>query len=432
MSMALIGVVLLLIFMFTGVPILVAFLLTMMYFIWAGGYDPSFLMPYGFSKVDTIVFLALPMFIIAGALMENAGIAGRLVNAGNKLLGKVHGGLCILAVLASAVFAAISGSAMATVSCIGSILGPRMIKAGYPRGMTAALLAASGVLGLLIPPSVLMIIYSWLSHASVLRCFLSSVIPGFMVMFGLIVTSLIMLRHCDTIQKYIPEKTGKEEEKKQRDGGIIPALIMPIIILGGIYSGLFTATEAATVSCIYAIFVGFFVYKELTVKKMTKTLYDAGVTTGVVMACGLGTCSLGRAFVNENLHLQVLDMLRSLSDNPTVKLLMMNLIVIILGMLMDDDAVVLLTIPILAPMASAIGVDLTHFAAIIGVNIAMANISPPAAPVLYLSGRIMNVPANEMFVPVTIYLVVVFAPILLLTVFFPQLALWLPNLVLGA
>jgi tripartite ATP-independent transporter DctM subunit len=421
--------------MISGVPVLSAFLLTVIFMIWAGGYDPAFLLPYGFSRINTIILLALPLFILAGSLMEQGGIAERLVSKGNNLFGRIKGGLAILSIIVCGLFGAISGSAMACVSCIGSIMGPRMIKAGYPQGLTASLLASAGVLGLLIPPSMLMILYAWLSNASVLKCFLATVIPGFMLIFGLCVSSLIMLRSCKTIEVVQKIKNRiklpQRDENGRRIWGAGPAFIMPVIILGGIYGGFFTTTEAAAISCIYAIPVGFFIYRGLTLKNFGKTIHNAGVTTGVVMVCGLGTTVLGRIFINENLHLQALDLLNNISTNPTVILFFINIFIIILGMLMDDDCVTLLVIPITAPMVTAMGVDLIHYAAIIGVNIGMANITPPTAPVLYLASRVTNVPVKDMLPPLYIYLFLVYLPVLILVTIFPQLGTWLPALVIG-
>ena len=435
MNFMIIGVIILFVLMISGVPVVTAFLATMVFLIWQGGYDPSFLLPYGFSRINTIVLLALPLFVIAGGLMEQGGIAEKLVGSGNNLFGRIKGGLAVMNVIACGLFGAISGSAMATVSCIGSIMGPRMIKAGYPRGLTASLVSSAGVLGLLIPPSLLMILYAWLSNTSILKCFLATLIPGLMVIAGLCISSLIMLRNSKTIEvvKKIEKKVKmpKYDENGHRLFGSGPALLMPIIILGGIYSGIFTTTEAAAVSAIYAIPVGFWIYRGLSIHSLGQTLYTAGVSTGVIMVSGLGTTVLGRVFINENLHLVVLDLLKSVSDNNTVILLILNFIIIILGMLMDDDAVVLLIIPILTPIITGLGIDLIHFAGIIGVNVGAANITPPTAPVVYLAARVTNVEFKELLPTLLIYMFVVYLPVLLLVTIFPGLSTWLPNLVLG-
>lgn len=417
----------------SGVPILVAFTAPIIFMVWQGGYNPSFLLPYGFSRINTIVLLAMPLFIIAGTIMEHSGIAEKLINAGNKVFGRMRGGLAILAVLASGVFASVSGSALATTACIGGIMGPRMIKAGYPRGTVASLLAASGVIGILIPPSCLMILYAWMANVSVLKCFLATVIPGFMIVIGLCLVSIIMLRNNKNIEVYSKSELNVKRPKYTVDGkkehGVIWALFMPIIMLGGIYGGIFTPTEAAAVSCFYAIPIGFFIYKTLNWDRLRTTIYNAGITIGVIMVCSFGSIILGRIFINENIHLTIIDALFKISTNPRVQMLMINLIVIILGMLMDDDCSMLLAIPILAPVVSSIGFDLIHFSAIIGVNLGMANTTPPAAPVLYLASRMTGAPVEEMLKPTGIYISTVFIPVLLLVSYFPELATWLPNLI---
>jgi len=347
-------------------------------------------------------------------------------------VGRVKGGLGIVATVSCAIFGSVTGSAAATLTCIGSIMIPRLEKAGYPRGHSTALLANSAVLGMLIPPSGIMILYSWMGGQSVLASFLATVMPGIALTALFSIINCFLLRNDPNIVlPVIPEENKTAAYKFLKLKKASPALMMPVIILGGIYSGIMTPTEAAAVAVIYAIPVGMFVYKGLTLKGIKETLIESGLATGTIMIMMFGCSVLARMFVEEDLPGAILQLLYSISTNKYVILLMLNLFMIILGMLVDDTSAVLLATPIMIPIITEIGVSPVHFAAIVAVNSGMGNITPPCAPLLYLAGAVAKCPINETL-RVTLYMIVFgWLPILILVTYFPVFSMWLPGLILG-
>ncbi len=430
--MVLFSLVLLVITLIIGVPVPFAFLVATTLLVFTGGYSPSFLLPYGFSKMSTIVLLAIPLFIMAGGIMERGNIGDKLVDLVDLFVGRIKGGLGVVAVVSCAVFGSITGSACATLSCIGSIMFPRLEKAGYPRGHSAALLANASVLGMLIPPSAIMILYSWVGNQSVLASFLSSVIPGIILTILLSVINMYLLRNNKDLILATPI-SSKEKWSLFRVRGkrAIPALIMPVLVLGGIYGGIMTPTEAAAVAAVYSIPVGFWVYKGLTRKGFFEVLVESGTTTGVIMVMLYAVMILSRLYIMEDLPTQVLNLLMAVSTNRYAILFMINIFMVIMGMIMDDVSAVLLSTPILLPIIIKLGFSPVHFAAIVGVNLGMGNITPPAAPLLYLGGRVGNAPINEMLMPTVWMLLFGWLPTLALTTYVPGLATFLPNLILG-
>lgn len=430
--MVLFSLVLLVITLIIGVPVPFAFLVATTLLVITGGYSPSFLLPYGFSKMSTIVLLAIPLFIMAGGIMERGNIGDKLVDLVDLFVGRIKGGLGVVAVVSCAVFGSITGSACATLSCIGSIMFPRLEKAGYPRGHSAALLANASVLGMLIPPSAIMILYSWVGNQSVLASFLSSVIPGIILTILLSVINMFLLRHNEDLVLAAPISSREKWSLfRVRGKRAVPALVMPVLVLGGIYGGIMTPTEAAAVAAVYSIPVGFWIYKGLTRKDFFEVLVESGTTTGVIMVMLYAVMILSRLYIMEDLPTQILNLLMAVSTNRYAILFMINIFMIIIGMIMDDVSAVLLSTPILLPIILKLGFSPVHFAAIVGVNLGMGNITPPAAPLLYLGGRVGNAPINEMLMPTVWMLLFGWLPTLALTTYVPGLATFLPNLILG-
>jgi tripartite ATP-independent transporter DctM subunit len=418
--------------LFIGVPIPFAFFSSAAYLIYTGGYDPSFLLPYGFSKMNSIVLLTIPLFIMAGGVMDKGRIGDKLVDVVDTIAGRIRGGLGVVTVITCAIFGAVSGSSSATVSCIGSIMMPKLKRAGYPIGHAAALLASSGVLGILIPPSMLMILYAWMGNQSVLACFLAAFTPGLILTVLLSAVNLFLLRNNKDIEVRPHEPIGETAKLfVSKSAKASPALMMPVIILGGIYGGFMTPTEAAAVAVIYAIPVAMFIYKGLKARDLVATLIESATTTGVIMAMMFAVMILSRLYIMENLPDQLMGVLTAVSENPIIIMLMINVFMIIMGMLMDDVSGVLLGTPILVPLVTQLGVDPVHFAAIMGVNLGLGNVTPPTAPLLYLSGRIAGAPVNKMMKP-TIYLILfAWVPTLLITTYIPEVSLGLVHLLMG-
>ena len=419
-----------------GVPVPVSFMASAAWLIFFGGegagYDPSQLLPYGYQQMSSVSLMAIALFIIAGGLMERGRIGEKLIDLVDVFCGSIKGGLGVVGTVSCAVFGSITGAACATLSCIGSIMFPRFNAAGYPRGHSAALMANASLLGLLIPPNATLIIYAWLSGQSVLACFLSTVSAGILVTVLISLTNIWLLRNNPTIlvaQKRTPRE--KITLFKERGFLAIPALMLPVIVLGSIYGGIMTPTEASAVAVLYAIPVGMFVYKGLTLRGLWDCLIESGVTTGVIMVMLYSVSMLSRLYILEDLPGKVLHLFYSISTNKWVIMGMINIFLVIMGMLMDDISVVTLTTPILIPMLNELGFSLVHYAAVIGVNTGLGCITPPAAPVLYLSGRLSKTPINEIMKPTLWFIALCWVPALIFVGYFPKWVLFLPHYILG-
>ncbi|WP_343211864.1 TRAP transporter large permease (plasmid) [Aliisedimentitalea scapharcae] len=400
-------------------------------FLWLfGGHDVAGYLPSGHWKMNSVVLLAIPLFIMAGAVMEKGKIAGPLVNLAELFVGHIRGGLTAAAVVASAIFGAISGSGAATLTCIGGIMMPHLREAKYPQGMSAALIVAASPLGLLIPPSAAQILYAWVTQQSVLKCFLSTVVPGIILVTLLCIVNFFMLRKNQDIVLTDRPKHFLREWRK-RSAIATPAFLMPAIILGGIYGGIMTPTEAAGVAVLYAIPIGIYIYKGLTWRTLLLTLRQPGVTIGVVMAMIFMVLIVSRFLIFEDIPTLAKELVYSVSENPIIILLMVNIVMILIGMLMDDISGLLLSAPLLLPIVTSVGMDPVHFAAVLGVNLGMANITPPTAPLLYLGARVTGTPVNTMLKPILVFIAFAWLPTLIITTYVPDVALWLPTLIFG-
>lgn len=423
-----IGVVILIAALIVGLPLPFAFATAFMWLTVGYGYTPDFMLAAGYGQLNSVVLLAIPLFILAGGIMEKGKIGGALIGFVQIFVGRFKSGLGTVAVITCAVFGAISGSAAATLSCIGSMMEPRMTEAGYPKGYSAALLAAACPLGLLIPPSSAQILYAWSSGQSVLACFLATVVPGIILAFMLCLVNYVCTKKMPI---KIAEKVSRQERLKKAGKDTvyaIPALLMPVIILGGIYSGIMTPTESAAISCLYAIPVAMFVYKGLTLKGLKETFVDTSCATGTVMVMFFMVMIFSKILVMENIPNQIADALLSVTDNKTIILLLINLFMIIIGMLMDDVSGILLCTPLLVPVAVSIGVHPIHFAAILGVNLGMGNVTPPTAPMLYMSGRVCKAKTDQMLKPILIFIIFAYIPVLLLTTYVPAISTTIPKM----
>ncbi|AUQ60726.1 TRAP dicarboxylate transporter-DctM subunit (plasmid) [Phaeobacter inhibens] len=413
-----------------GVSVYVAFGSVLIFIAMVGDQSISGYLPTGSTGIRSLVLLAIPLFMIAGGIMEKGKIAAPLVSLAEMFIGHIKGGLSAAGVLACGVFGSISGSANATLTCIGGIMMPHLKKANYPGGQSAALIVCASPLGLLIPPSSSHILYGWVAQQHVLKCFLSTVIPAIILITLLIITNQFMLRKYDNIElSDRPKPFLPTFGRQARLAG--PALMMPIIILGGIYGGIMTPTEAAGIAVVYAIPIAIYFYRGLTWKTLAQTIQTSGVTIGVVMVMIFMVLIVSDNLIAQGAPQLAKDMVYSVSENPIVILLMINVVMILIGMLMDDISGLLLATPILLPIAQSTGMDPIHFAAVIGVNLGMANITPPTAPLLYLGAQVCDTPVSKMLWPTLIFIIFAWLPTLLLTTFVPELALFLPDLLLG-
>jgi tripartite ATP-independent transporter DctM subunit len=428
-QLVLISLAILIVVLMIGVPVPFAFFAASLSIVFLGGYDFRFLPAFGYAQVGSIILIAIPLFILAGYFMERGGIGEALINFVETFMGRIKGGLGAVMVVACAIFGSISGSGFATLSCIGAIMLPRMYAAGYPRGHCAALVSSAALMSLLIPPSLNQILFAWVGGQSVLACFMSTLVPGLILVVLFSGVNFWLLRNNKDIILPPPlPKEGRREIIAKRVLWVLPAMGTPIIILGGIYGGFMTPTEAAAVAIIYALPISVFVYKGLnSIKIVLDCTIKAVTTAGVIMLMLFSVMMMSRLFIMENLPQMIMDFLYGISDSPMVLIIFVNLFMILIGMIMDDTSAILLTTPILLPVVIELGIHPIHFAAILGVNIGMGCVMPPTAPFLFLGSRVGEVPVTKMLGPSMWLLLFAWLPTLILTTYIPSLSLALPR-----
>lgn len=411
-------------FFIIGVPIAIALglsaVLTLMY-----GGDVSLLLVAQriFTSIDSFSLMAIPFFILAGKLMETGGISQRLVNFANSLTGHRTGGLAMVTILTSMFFAAISGSSAATVAAVGSILIPSMIKRGYHRNFAGAVTAVSGELGIIIPPSVPLILYGVTTNTSIGDLFMAGISPGIVIVISLIILVYVIAKK----NKYPKEVKATRAEVWVAFKDAILALLMPIIILGGIYGGVFTPTEAAVVSVFYAFIIGTFVYREIKLKNLYEMCVNAGITSAIVMFIIANAGIFGLILSREGIPTMVATFFTSITDNPLVFLLLINLLLIIVGMFMETSASVIILAPLLAPVAVAMGIDPVHFGIIMIVNLALGMCTPPLGVNLFISCRIADIKLTSITRGLIPFYFVLFLVLMLIS-YVPIITMWLPTL----
>ena len=415
-----------------GVPVVYSFGAATIWLVLTLGFDASFVFTTVYSKMNSSVLIAIPLFIILGAIMEKGGVGSALVNFVEAFTGRVKGALCAVSSVACAVFGAICGAA--TLSCIGSIMAPKMRERNYPMGVAAAVLACAAPIGMLIPPSSIQILFAWSGNLSVLTCFIATVIPGIILTILIGICGIVMCKKYPDVK--VTEKMSRKDwmsNTYRSTVHAIPALIMPIIVLGGIYGGFMTPSEAAGVAIVYSIPVSILIYRGTKMRELGRTFKESAVTTGVIMVM-LGTIMVvSRILVMNNVPSMILDALLTVTgNNKYLVLLMINIFMVIIGMLMDDVSGTLLVAPILLPIGMELGVNPYQMAAILGVNLGMGNVTPPTAPFLYLGGRICKVDTKSMMKPMLTIIAFCYVPTLILTTYIPEISLWLPRLIMGS
>lgn len=415
-----------------GIPVAFAFALGSFILLFIFGLDAVFSVAAGFRVAQGHTLLALPLFILAGHLMGSAGIVARLIDWVNSLVGHVRGGLGAVLVVTCTVFGAISGSSSSAIAAIGTAMIPKMVERGYPRGYVTGLVACSCILALLIPPSVTMIVFAVMAMLPVTAAFLSTVVPGILIMIAYCIVNFWLCRGMPTIvvePKLRFAARGKVVARATWKG--LFALLMPVIILGGIYGGIFTPTEAAAVAAVYALPVGFFIYRGLTVRNTVQSVVNAASVTGSIMLVLFSLFIMSRIMILEGVPGLLSEFFLTVSDNKFVFLAMMNVLLLFLGMIMDDISAHMLAAIVLMPIALEFGVDPYHFAAIVGVTIGLGNVTPPVAPMLYLAGRVAgNLPLGEYLGPATRFMIFGHLPVIILVTYIPALSTTLPHLIL--
>ena len=375
------------------------------------------------TGLDSFTLLAIPFFILAGQLMSKGGIARRLIEFAKALLGGLPGGLAHVNILAAMLFAAISGSSVATASAVGSIMGPRMEEDGYDRSFGAAVNISAATTGLIIPPSNILIVYSLASGGvSITALFLAGYIPGMLVGLLLMLVAGVM-----SVRKKYPvaERLGWNETFKRLIAAL-PGLLMLVVVMGGIVSGVFTATEAAAVAVLYALILAL-AYREITLRDLPQILLSTSSTTAIVLLL-VGT-SIGMSWIlaYESIPQNVSLMLIGLTDNKILILLIINLILLGVGVFMDITPAVLIFTPIFLPIAVQLGVDPTHFGIIMVLNLCIGLCTPPVGTVLFVGVGVAQTSIARVIRPLLpLYIAMIVA--LMIVTYFPSLSLWLPSL----
>jgi tripartite ATP-independent transporter DctM subunit len=413
-----------------GMPVVYAFGLTTIYMVIGMGYDMSFIMTTAYFRVTSFTLLCIPLFVGAGGIIEKGRMGGYLVDFIQKFVGGFKCSLAYVSSITCAVFGALTGSAAATMCCIGSILTPRMKESGYNSGFIGALFANSSMLGLLIPPSSLMIIVAWSTGLSVLSCFMSTLVPGIILCVLFCVVSAVMLRNDKNIQKPPKAASAKEwtVDLGKKTWIALPILLFPVIILGGIYGGYMTPTESAAVGAAYAILAGLCIYRSVTLREIGGALINASTTAGVILISIFMVGVISKVLTYAGLPELISAAVRSFTASRWVVLVLINIVLIILGMLMDDTSAVLLCAPLFLPLATDLGINPYHFSAIFGVNLGMAAVTPPAAPNLYTACRVCNCKLQDMLKPNLMFIFFAWMPTLILTTVFEDLALFIPRM----
>ncbi|WP_370280621.1 TRAP transporter large permease [Pontibacterium sp.] len=432
MTLFLISMLIVVVLILIEIPVAFAFGIGAVLFAFLTGNNISFLIPHGFKTASGFALLALPLFIFAGLLMAEGGISERLLNFVNSLVGRIKGGLGAVTVLTCALFGAISGSSSAAIAAVGQIMIPRMVREGYPEGHATALVACSSVLALLIPPSIPMIVFSITGGLSVGAAFLSTIIPGILLTILYCVLNMWFLRNDQNI-KVEPQLPFKQAAKGVVTTGYNAAfaLLMPLIILGAIYSGIATPTEAAAIAVIYAIPVGLFIYKGMSLKSLGAVTVRAVTMTGSIMAVLFFLFIMSRAMILEQVPRDLAQALLTISENKYVLLLLINLLLLLIGMIVDDISGSVLAAIIFLPIINELGIDPIHFAAVVGVNLGLGNVSPPCAPMLYMAGGVSKLSLDRYITPTLKFLCFGHLPMVFLVTFVPELSLFLPKLLMG-
>ncbi len=417
---------LLLVLMLTGMPISISLGLTVLTFIFGFTNVPVESVALKlFTGIEKFEIMAIPFFILAGNFLTHGGVAKRMINFATSMVGHWHGGLGLAGVLACALFAAVSGSSPATVVAIGSILLPAMVKAGFPNKFGAGIITTSGALGILIPPSIVMVMYSVSTNTSVGALFMAGVIPGLLLAFLLGLTAWWRARKFGYPR--MPKATFAQRMKALRES--FWGLMLIVIVMGGIYTGMFTPTEAAAMSAVYAFVIAVFVYKDMSLKDVPRVLLNSANMSAMLLYIITNAVLFSFVLANENIPQQLADWLVGMGLGPIAFLLVVNILLLVAGNFMEPSSIVLIMAPILFPVAMKLGIDPVHFGILIVVNMEVGMCHPPVGLNLYVASGITKMGITELTVAVWPWLLTMLGFLVLVT-YWPPLSLWLPNLLM--
>ncbi len=415
---------LLILLMLTGMPISIALGLTVLSFLFFFTNIPTEAVAMKlFTGIEKFEIMAIPFFILAGNFLTHGGVAKRMINFATSMVGHWHGGLALSGVIACALFAAVSGSSPATVVAIGSILLPAMVKAGFPKRYGAGVITTSGSLGILIPPSIPMVIYCVATNSSVGGMFMGGVVPGLLLATLLGLVSWWIARKNDYPR--MPKATGIQRLKAFRES--VWGLLLIVIVLGGIYSGLFTPTEAAAMSAVYAFVIAVFVYKDITIAKIPKVLLDSASMSAMLLYIITNAVLFSFLMTHEQIPQIMADWILGHNLGVVAFLLVTNVLLLLAGNVMEPSSIILILAPILFPVAMKLGIDPIHFGVLITVNMEVGMCHPPVGLNLYVASGITKMGISELSVAVLPWLLAMIGFMLLIT-YVPIISLWLPRL----
>lgn len=392
----------------------------------AGNIDSIVVVQRMYASSESFTLIAIPFFIMAGGFMETGGISKRLVDFAYALIGHIKGGLAMVSVVAAMFFAGVSGSTAADTAAIGSILIPAMTKKGYGKDLATSVMATAGSIGIIIPPSLPMILLGVTCSISIGGLFLGGFIPGILVGVALMVTSYIFAKKRNLPAE--PRATFKEVVIKFKDS--ILALMTMVIIMGGIMGGVFTPAEASIVAAIYSFIVGFFIYRELKFKDIPRIMVQTAVTTGVVVLCITTASSFGWILAAESIPLKIANAVLTLSSNKFVVLSLINILLLFMGTFLDPAPIIIILVPIILPIAMKLGISPIHFGVMTIVNMAIGQCTPPVGVSLFVATGISKASLGEIIGTFSKYILTMII-VLFIIAFIPATVTFIPELVMG-
>lgn len=403
-----------------GVPVGIALgVASMLVIVFLPFLNIEFLVQGLISGLNSFPLLAVVLFTLTGNLMSKGGISKRLLHLAEVFLGRYTGGLGIVTIVACMFFASVSGTGSATVAAIGLTMIPSMVARGYDRGFAASVVASSGGIGVIIPPSVVMIVYAITAEVSVTDMFIAGILPGIVVGLVLIVYCVLQARH----RGYTGD--GKHYTAAERWQALFDAgwaLLIPVIILGGIYTGIFTPTESAAIGVIYGAFFGIVVYKEITFEKLFRIIIESSLLAGTVLVIIGTSVAFGRILTLERVPTEIAEWILSLTDNAVLILLAINLLLLIVGTFMETLAAIVILTPILLPITTSLGISPIHFGIIMIVNLAIGFITPPLGANLFMAAQVGNIRIEELSKSIVGWVAAMLVALLVIT-FIPAISL---------
>lgn len=426
MTIAFVALGLLFLFLLLGLPIYLSLGFLALLLFWHEGTPLVSLPQLLVDHLNSETLLAVPLFVIAATFMQKGGVAGALIDAAQVWVGRTRGGLALVCVVACTIFAAICGSSVATAVAIGSILIPAMVQRKYEMHFALGTVAAAGTLGILIPPSLAMIVYAVIAEESVPRLFLAGVIPGLMQAVIFVIFILFYARW----KNYPVEPPISREEFTRGNIRALPALLIPIIVLGGIYSGIMTVTEAAGIAALVAMIEGVFVYGGVKYRDIVPVLAESVKLTASIVFIIVGALAFGHWITSAGIAEQLVQYVKSLDLKAWQFLLFINVVMLILGMFLEVFAIILIVMPLILPILKALDINLVHFGIVLTINMEIALISPPIGLNLFVLSSISGQPIGTAIRGVLPFIVLMLGLLALIT-YVPEISLWLPDLVYG-